>query len=166
MHDVNCFQVINLYSRYIEATPVLYSTNTFEFQDLDTFLGFTSHISPSAWNITRTIHLRVIDGFMLPAICGTLKWQRVATVLATMQGLQQLLLHLDHWSYKTHPPIAEQETKILSPLMDVKRVKRFVVNVGWKVLEDSDESKSKAPFDLHHAVVIRDRMIAYGPERA
>lgn len=102
---------------------------------------------------------------MLPAICGTLKWQRVASILATMQGLQQLLLDLDHWSYKTHPPIAEQEAKILSPLMDVKRVEKFVVNVGWNVLEDSDESKSKAPFDLHHAAVIRDRMIAYGPER-
>lgn len=85
---------------YSEAVGLLYSTNTFDFADLFTFLDFVAAIPPARANQVQHINLSWLFRHTIYACVGFLPlfhrstWEDVWTTMATLRGLRSLRVQL------------------------------------------------------------------------
>ncbi|KAF2002552.1 hypothetical protein P154DRAFT_574128 [Amniculicola lignicola CBS 123094] len=140
---------------YSEAIPILYKTNTFSFNDLDSLRHFTATILPVRLSLIRSITLEwcmtwpiydVIAQTLLlsnPALYppnDEATWEESWRIIATMPGLQKLRVRLFYFEGFRN---SLAEMAILAPLMEVKTPSDFVVTVNWL-----GEDVEGAPFVL------------------
>ncbi len=140
---------------------MLYSQNIFFFDHLDTILNFSSTILPQRLNTIRSLRLRWCFkssfGSELGSIIPSLRlypphdeatWEKVWQIIAGMQGLQKLKVHIWGGPNIVNPTI---EAKIFEPLRAVQGTEIFEVRVFWEGKYETD-----APFKIIRPQNARD----------
>ncbi|KAF2491401.1 hypothetical protein BU16DRAFT_565103 [Lophium mytilinum] len=128
---------------YSEAIPLLYSTNTFSFIDLDCLRHLSATILPSRFNAIKSLTIEwyltwpLYDDFAQRMLFSTslypphdeATWEEIWRIIAGMKGLQRLRVDLNYFDgFRDN----ECEQKMLAPLRQIKGVKNFTVYLGWK----------------------------------
>lgn len=146
---------------YAEAMPVLYGENTFSMLHLESVIFLADTILPQRLNMVRSVELgwyfpipfplysRKFQAMVHPPL-DIATWERVWWILANMEGLRKLRIDLvGRW---LEPIAADEERRLLSPAMEVKRPGVWDMRVDW---EDAgvDWEAQGAPFR-----VVRDGM--------
>jgi len=145
---------------YSEAVPILYSTNTFSFIDLDCFRYLSATILPSRFQAIKKLEIEwyltwpIYDDFAQRMLISTslypphdeATWEEIWRIIAGMSGLQKLRVELNYFDGFRDD---ECENKMLAPLRQVKGVKDFVVNLGW-----SGKEVTGASFKVERPVVV------------
>ncbi|KAF2811781.1 uncharacterized protein BDZ99DRAFT_497429 [Mytilinidion resinicola] len=143
---------------YSEAFPLLYSTNTFSFIDLDCLRYLSATILPSRFNAIKSLRIEwyltwpLYDVFAQRMLFNTAlypphdeaTWEDIWRIIAGMTGLQRLRVDLKYFDgFRDN----ECEQKMLAPLRQVKGLKEFDVYLGWK-----GKDVTGAPFKLTRPV--------------
>lgn len=122
---------------YTEAIDMLYSTNTFDFIDLDNIVQLAATILPRRLNAICALNLSWQFGYLAPPgsdlgafIYPSQKeaWERVWAIIADMESLRRLQVRLEALWQVLHP---EAEAGLLRPLEAVRRPRLFTVKVSW-----------------------------------
>jgi hypothetical protein len=146
--------------RYSEAIPILYSTNTFSFIDLDCLRYLSATILPSRFQAIKKLEIEwyltwpLYDDFAQRMLFSTslypphdeATWEEIWRIIAGMAGLQKLRVELNYFDGFRDD---ECENKMLAPLRQVKGVRDFVVNLGW-----SGKEVTGASFKVERPVVV------------
>lgn len=120
---------------YTEAVAVLYETNIFDFNHLDSLLYFRQSVLPRRLNQVRRVNLSW--NIKEPASSADppndlTTWHSVCDGLASFQGLQELRVHLSSEYYL--PPGQHKKAywqPLLDPLRPIKSPARSVVHLPW-----------------------------------
>lgn len=120
---------------YTEAIPVLYETNIFDFNHLDSLLYFRHSVLPQRLNQIRTLnlsfHIKEPVSSASPS-CDLYTWRRVCDTLASFQGLEELRVHLASRYYlQPGKRSKDQWEPLLDALRPVKTPSTFIVYLPW-----------------------------------
>lgn len=146
-----------IYYRYQEASQVLYSQNTLEFDHPLSFLILSREISPLSLHSIRFISIDLQkqiytygpNNFTLCTSLHPDQWLQMWDSISTMLGLEEVRIRfqllIDGWMGWT-------EQEVLEPLYNVKQPLRvFEVEMPWSTKEAHtiyDNKGRKVPFDL------------------
>jgi hypothetical protein len=140
--------------RYDEAIQVLYSSNTFEFESLETFLAFSCAVIPRSFDTVRSLQLNFRFGlsahFMESHPGNDMpRWERTWRVIATMKCLEEIKMRII-WARGQHtgeeiPP--EKEVRFLEPLKLVRGLRIFEVTLP-RLKETITNEMEDIPFQI------------------
>lgn len=141
---------------------MLYSQNVFFFNQLDAVLNFSSTILPQRLHTIRSLRLRWYFTFPFHSDFGSdvpslrlhpphdeATWAKVWGIIAGMQGLRDLRVHI--WS-GFNITTSTIEARILEPLRAVKGMETFEVKVPWE-----GNYEMEAPFKITRPQIPGDR---------
>jgi hypothetical protein len=114
-------------SRYSEALPILYASNTFDFRSLDTLWQFPTTILPQRLDMIRSINVRFSFRPGEKQERDEIAWRRACKALEGMRGLKRLWVILDDKREGNR-----EKWWILQPLVGVRMEGEFVVRVTWE----------------------------------
>ncbi|KAL5356473.1 hypothetical protein BJX96DRAFT_142862 [Aspergillus floccosus] len=105
---------------YTEAVAVLYESNIFDFNHLDSLLYFRQSVLPQRLNQIRRLNLSWDIQWSLSSACAFPShdlptWYKVCDVLASFHGLQELRVHL---TSQSDLPAGEHGKPSWKPLLD------------------------------------------------
>ena len=137
------------FSSYTAAVRLLYSSNTFIFNDPQTFVFFPTTILADRFETIRSLELTVTTSYLITQVHQIpLQWTKVAGLFERMTSLQYLLIYVLESNEQLYPIASE---RLFLPLMQIRHVKRFLVMAGWdtfdKTLWESGEWKNR-PFEV------------------
>ncbi|KAF2471249.1 uncharacterized protein BDR25DRAFT_303317 [Lindgomyces ingoldianus] len=140
---------------YSESIQFLYSTNTFSFSDLDCLRYFSCTTLPHRFDLIQTIDLEwcmswpiydpIAQQLLLnnPALYppnDEATWEETWRIIANMPNLSFIRVSLLYFDGFRDPTC---ESKMLAPLRNVTRPRKFEVHVSW-----SGDEVVDAPFQL------------------
>lgn len=138
---------------YTEAVAVLYETNIFDFNHLDSLLYFRQLVLPRRLNQVRRVNLSW--NIKEPASSADppndlTTWHRVCDGLASLHGLQELRVHLSSEYYL--PPGQHKKAywqPLLDPLRPIKSPATSVVHLPWSEDQCAEAAQDSGyPFQL------------------
>lgn len=135
----------------------MYASWPFNIKGEDRFVTFTTTVRENLdrvrmlhleWTCPlRTSRYREGDHF----VCGEDQqfvgetWENACGILSNMRGLKQLIIDIDGEDGPI-PKKAETEMQVLEPLMGIKQVKSFEVQIVWKLMNCQYLETDYAPF--------------------
>jgi len=116
---------------YTETIPIFYAKNTFDINQLDTLLYLQMSVLPQ-----RLAQIRVLNfiwdfrypSCISPAPYDLATWCKVCDVLASIAGLQELMLRLGGFVFE---PYDNSHLHVLESLTVIKQAKVFDVLLPW-----------------------------------
>ena len=139
---------------YLEATPLIYSTNTFQICDLDNLIYLNQTIRLPRMASIKYLQIQWVLCYL--PLCGSMSrkyrpqddetWLRFWNIVATrMTGLVALDISLVIWlpqlqSYYGH------EKVWLKPLIDIRGLKQFVLDIVYGCDDDSRPTEDALAF--------------------
>ncbi|OCK75444.1 hypothetical protein K432DRAFT_446699 [Lepidopterella palustris CBS 459.81] len=152
---------------YIEAAPILYAANTFDFRNLETLVQFESTLLPHRFNMIRNLTIQWVFrrgiGQLNPLPgAGPLfeseqemieQWEMVCACLTRMTGLRNLVVLLQG------PLVDSKAGWLLEPLREVVVNGRFIVlaNGPETELDMRGVGEGRVPFELRRAGLEAER---------
>jgi hypothetical protein len=128
--------------RYTEAIPILYSTNTFDFDSMETFLSFSNLIPSHRFDTIQTISIdfqfNTSDQYNESSSNNTPRWERTWMVIGSMKSLQELNAVI---VWPRIMPSWQHELRLLEPLRMVTGLRTFDV----QLVELTKEAKGVDP---------------------
>jgi len=138
---------------YSESISILYSKNTFDFDQRESLYSLSITVLPERFNMVRSIrlhHLANPADFDLPDVW--MLWVQIWDVIAKMKGLREIRISFSR-RFGRNPDMTEGlQAKVLAPLMAVQQARVFEVEVPWPPVEILE-----APFRIRRAERERDR---------
>src|SRR6187402_160261 len=126
---------------YINTIEILYKTNTFDFDSMETLIIFSNMILPHRFNSIQSLQLdfrfSLSNNFKEKTpLNDSYRWEQTWKLIASMKALRHL------WVRISWPPAlsASDETGFLQELAQVKGLKTFEVSLPqvrgseWEVL--------------------------------
>jgi hypothetical protein len=92
---------------YTETMPILYKTNTFDFNHIDTLVYFQRCILPQRLDQVRFLRLEWYFEYLHVGLAHMARhrnlttWSEICDALASFTGLQELTLYLDGYTFST-----------------------------------------------------------------
>ncbi|PQE33540.1 ankyrin repeat protein [Rutstroemia sp. NJR-2017a WRK4] len=127
---------------YTEAIPILYSTNTFDFDSMETVLSFSNLIPSHRFDTIQAISLnfqfRTSNQYNESSSNNTPRWERTWMVIGSMKSLQELSAVI---VWPRIMPSWQHELRLLEPLRMVTGLKMFDV----QLVELTQEAKGFDP---------------------
>lgn len=132
--DVSHFPIrsgtVTNYSSYADAITLLYSSNTFEFDSMESFVSFSCALLPQRFDTIRSVRLDLRFNLSLYFSESTCfndwpRWERTWRILSTMGSLQRL------WVRIVWPRVLydQEERRFTHPLWILTRMKTFEVSL-------------------------------------
>lgn len=120
---------------YSESISILYSHNTFDFDQRESLYSLSITILPDRFNMIRSIqlhHLTNPANLNLPDVW--VLWEQIWRIIADMQGLRELRISFAARNFGRLADMREDglEQKVLAPLRAVTKPKIFTVEVPWR----------------------------------
>jgi len=148
--DGNLLQLLQSCRKtYSEGIGLLYSSNTFDFDSLESFVSFSCSILSRRLDSISSLQLdfRFSQSYYFAESTPRNdwpRWERTWRIIATMQSLQKIKMRI-LWPAAT---ISEdEEEELLQPLRLVKDLKVFDVNVPWP-RQNGIEEWDNTPFHI------------------
>ncbi|RJE21511.1 hypothetical protein PHISCL_06144 [Aspergillus sclerotialis] len=138
---------------YTEAIPVLYETNIFDFDHLDSLLYFYQSVLPQRLDQIRTLnlsfHIREPLSSAIPSR-DINTWRRTCDTLISFQGLEELRVHLSSRYYLQPGTRSKHQWE---PLLDALRLVKtpftFIVYLPWSESQCAEAAQDSGyPFLL------------------
>lgn len=111
--------------RYSEATPILYSSNTFDFRSLAVFTQFPTTILPQRFKNIRSLQIR-FSFLELDHITLEEYWGQNLDLFLKMKGLRQLVLTIEDVLFDR-----EKVDYILKELERARTSGKLMVRIRW-----------------------------------
>lgn len=126
---------------YSESISLLYSRNTFDFDQRESLYSLSLTIVPSRFNVIRSVRLHHLTNpadFDLPDVWAL--WNQIWGIIAGMQGLRELRIGFAARGFGRVADMAEVgvEERVLGPLRGVRQTSVFEVEVPWRPGELGD----------------------------
>ncbi|KAJ9311343.1 hypothetical protein DTO271D3_8413 [Paecilomyces variotii] len=139
---------------YSETIDLLYSHNTFFFNDFDTILWFVSTILPQRLAAIRTLHVEWDcvcfwhARMRPPPPYDRDTWMRVWRTIPSMTGLRELMVRI--WNGPRMDAATEMD--VFRPLTALKGLERFELELPWRYQgvggEEEEEGNRDMPFKI------------------
>jgi hypothetical protein len=137
--------------RYIDAVRVLYSTNIFDFDCMETLICFSTALIPARFDSIISLQL----DFRFPSSIyfneatpqnDSARWERTWRIIGSMKSLQFLWVRIA-WPKKEMT--VREERRFMEPLCQVGRLDRFEVSLQPVIGTEFERGKDE------HWVVFR-----------
>lgn len=136
--------------RYIDAVQVLYTSNTFDFDCMESLISFSTSILPHRFDSIQNIRLDLRfdqSHFFCEGTPTTdyTRWERMWRIIGSMKSLQHLWCRIIWW----RPDITgAEEARYMSEMLQVGRLKLFEVSLPALKWDDEKEKHVEATFDI------------------
>jgi hypothetical protein len=116
--------------RYVEATDAVYSSNTYDFDSMESLILFSAAILPQRFDSITSIQLDFRFNISLyfsemTASNDLPRWERVWRIIASMPNLQNIKMRIS-WPRELY---ASGERKLLDPLWLIDNKQTFDVSL-------------------------------------
>ncbi|CZR57230.1 uncharacterized protein PAC_07120 [Phialocephala subalpina] len=135
---------------YIDAVQVLYISNTFDFDCMESLISFSTCILPHRFDSIQNLQLDLRFNYSHFFGEGTpttdfLRWERMWRIIGSMKNLQYLRVRIIWW--RTDLTGAE-EARYLSELLQVGKLKVFEISLPELKWKDPKEKELEAMFEV------------------
>ncbi|KAF7862752.1 hypothetical protein EAF04_007624 [Stromatinia cepivora] len=130
---------------YSEAIPLLYSTNTFDFDSMESLISFSNEILPRRFDSITSIALSFsfdTSSLFNESSCNNVpRWERTWMIIGSMKSLKSLRTTII-WPRKI--PAWSHELRLLEPLKMVGGLGKDGFEVGLRELTKEARGRGKA----------------------
>ncbi|KAI9649384.1 hypothetical protein NHQ30_001959 [Ciborinia camelliae] len=130
---------------YSEAIPLLYSTNTFNFDSMESLISFSNEILPRRFDSIQSLTLSLnfsTSHLFNESTCNNLpRWERTWMIIGSMKSLKNLRATI-LWPRKI--PAWSHELRLLEPLKMVGGLGKMGFEVRLKELTREARARGKA----------------------
>lgn len=135
---------------YIDAIEVLYTSNTFDFDCMESLISFSICILPHRFDSIQSLQLDLRFNHSHFFSEGTptndfSRWERMWRIVGSMKNLQHLWVRIIWW--RTDLTGAE-EARYLSELLQVGKLKTFEISLPELKWKDPKEKDLEATFEV------------------
>lgn len=136
--------------RYIGAVKVLYTSNTFDFDCMESLISFSTCILPHRFDSIQNIQLDLRFNYSHYFGEGTpttdyTRWERMWRIIGSMKNLQHLRMRIVWW----RPDLTgAEEARYLSELLQVGKLKTFEISLPELKWKDTKEKDVEATFEV------------------
>lgn len=136
--------------RYIDAIQVLYTSNTFDFDCMESIISFSTCIIPHRFDSIKNIQLDLRFNYSHSFNEGTpsndyARWERMWRIIGSMKNLQHLWCHITWW--RTDLTGAE-EARYLSELLQVGYLRVFEIRLPTLKWNDPKDKEIGGTFEV------------------
>ena len=134
------------YLRYIDASRVLYSSNIFDFDSMETLISFCNAIVPARFDSIISLQLDFRFPLSLYFHEATpqndlARWERTWRIIGSMKSLQFLWVRI---AWPKQEMTVREERRFIEPLSQVGELNRFEVSlppvIGTEFTRGKDEN--------------------------
>ncbi|KAF8852622.1 hypothetical protein BDZ45DRAFT_694930 [Acephala macrosclerotiorum] len=135
---------------YIDAVKVLYTSNTFDFDCMESLISFSTCILPHRFDSIQSLQLDLRFNYSHFFSEGTptndfSRWERMWRIVGSMKNLQRVWVRIIWW--RTDLTGAE-EARYLSELLQVGKLKVFEISLPELKWKDPKEKDLEATFKV------------------